>query len=127
MALMNSSPSFDPIDSLFEDVAQLMEQLPNLQHRQLIQQTLATVVRLANSEIDRLDWKILSASLADMERGLELFSYLPPRPQSNYFWLGSYPHRSTRIPNGSSFCSVRNQFRVYGYDRRRWRDYAGRQ
>ena len=73
MALMNSLPSFDPIDSLFENVAQLMEQLPNLQHRQLIQQTLATVVRLANSEIDRLDWKILSASLADMERGLELF------------------------------------------------------
>lgn len=72
MALMNSSSS-DPIDSLSSDVAQLLEQLPNLQHRQLIQQTLATVVRLANSEIDRLDWKILSASLADMERGLQLF------------------------------------------------------
>lgn len=73
MALMNSIPSSDPIDSLSSDVAQLLEQLPNLQHRQLIQQTLATIVRLASSEIDRLDWKILSASLADMERGLELF------------------------------------------------------
>ncbi len=73
MALMNSLPPFDPTDSLLKDVAQIIEQLPNLQHRQLIQQTLATVVRLANSEIDRLDWKILSASLADMERGLELF------------------------------------------------------
>ena len=72
MALMNLIPS-DPIHSLSEDIAQLLEQLPNLQHRQLIQQTLATVVRLANSEIDRLDWKIVSASLADMERGLELF------------------------------------------------------
>ena len=30
-------------------------------------------MRLASSEIDRLDWKILSASLADMERGLKLF------------------------------------------------------
>jgi uncharacterized protein (TIGR00730 family) len=70
---MNSLPSFDPTDSLFEDVAKIIEQLPNLQHRQLIHQTLATVVRLANSEIDRLDWKIVSASLADMERGLQLF------------------------------------------------------
>ncbi|WP_009631227.1 LOG family protein [Synechocystis sp. PCC 7509] len=69
---MNLS-SFNPIDSLSSDVAQLLEQLPNSQHRQLIAQTLATIVRLANSEIDRLDWKILSASLADMERGLELF------------------------------------------------------
>ncbi len=73
MALMNSSTSFDPIDSLPENVAQLLEQLPNLQHRQLIAQTLATIVRLASSDIDRLDWKILSASLADMERGLQLF------------------------------------------------------
>ena len=70
---MNSLTPFDPIDSLSEDVAKILEQLPNLQHRQLIGQTLATVVRLANSEIDRLDWKILSASLADMERGLQLF------------------------------------------------------
>ena len=66
MALMNLISSSDPLDSLPEDVTQLMAQLPNLQHRQLIEQTLATVVRLASSDIDRLDWKILSASLADM-------------------------------------------------------------
>lgn len=70
---MNSSPSLDPLDSLAADVAQLINELPNLQNRQLIQQTLATVIRLASSEIDRQDWKILSASLADMERALELF------------------------------------------------------
>jgi len=70
---MNSSPSLDPLDSLAADIAQLINKLPNLQNRQLIQQTLATVIRLASSEIDRQDWKILSASLADMERALELF------------------------------------------------------
>lgn len=70
---MNSSPSFDPLKSLEADIAELLDKLPNLQHRQLIGQTLATVVRLASSEIDRLDWKILSASLADMERALQLF------------------------------------------------------
>ncbi len=70
---MNSSPSLDPLDSLAADIGQLIDKLPNLQNRQLIQQTLATVIRLASSEIDRQDWKILSASLADMERALELF------------------------------------------------------
>ncbi|KJH71235.1 LOG family protein [Aliterella atlantica] len=70
---MNPSPSFDPLSSLEADIAELLDKLPNLQNRQLIGQTLTTVIRLASSEIDRLDWKILSASLADMERGLELF------------------------------------------------------
>lgn len=70
---MTSSPSFDTLESLKTDIAELIAQLPNLQHQKLIQQALATIVRLASSEIDRLDWKILSASLADMEQGLQLF------------------------------------------------------
>lgn len=70
---MTSSRSLDPTESFQEDIAALIEQLPNLKHRQLIQQAIATIMRLADSEIERLDWKILAASLADMERGLQLF------------------------------------------------------
>lgn len=70
---MTSSPSFETLDALREDIAALVEQLPNLENRRLIQQAIATIVRLSSSEIDRLDWKILAASLADMERGLQLF------------------------------------------------------
>jgi len=70
---MTSSPLFDSQDPLQTDIAELLNQMPTLKHRQLIQQTLATVVRIAHSEIDRLDWKILSASLADMERGFQIF------------------------------------------------------
>ncbi|MEA5619840.1 LOG family protein [Cronbergia sp. UHCC 0137] len=70
---MTSSASFDILDSLQRDIAELIDRLPTLKHRQFIQQALATIVRLADSEIERLDWKILSASLADMERGFELF------------------------------------------------------
>ncbi len=70
---MTSSPLFDPLESLRADIADLVDQLPNLKHRQLVQQTLATIVRIAGSEVDRLDWKILSASLADMERGFQIF------------------------------------------------------
>ncbi|MEA5564180.1 LOG family protein [Anabaena sp. UHCC 0399] len=70
---MTSSASFDTFESLQADIAGLIDRLPTLKHQQLIQQALATIIRLADSDIDRLDWKILSASLADMERGFELF------------------------------------------------------
>jgi uncharacterized protein (TIGR00730 family) len=70
---MTSSASFDTFESLQTDLGALIDRLPTLKHRQYIQQALATIIRLADSDIDRLDWKILSASLADMERGFELF------------------------------------------------------
>jgi hypothetical protein len=70
---MTSSPSFDTLESLRADIAELIDQLPTLKNQKLIQQALATIVRLAGSELERLDWKILSASLADMEQGLQLF------------------------------------------------------
>ena len=70
---MTSSPSFDTLESLRADITKLIDQLPTLKNQQLIQQALATIMRLADSEIDRLDWKILSASLVDMEQGFRLF------------------------------------------------------
>ncbi|MEH2318492.1 LOG family protein [Nostoc sp.] len=70
---MTSSASFDTLESLQADIAELIGRLPTLKNRQFIQQALATILRLADSEIERLDWKILSAALADMERGFQLF------------------------------------------------------
>jgi uncharacterized protein (TIGR00730 family) len=70
---MTSSASFDTLESLKANIAELIERLPNHKNQQFITQALTTVLRLAGSEIDRLDWKILSASLADMEKGFQLF------------------------------------------------------
>ncbi|MBD2356876.1 LOG family protein [Tolypothrix sp. FACHB-123] len=70
---MASSASFDTLESLQADIAELIDRLPTLKNQQLIKQALATIVRLADSDIERLDWKILSAALADMERGFQLF------------------------------------------------------
>lgn len=73
-SLMTSSASFDTLESLQADLAELFNQLPMSKHRHYIIQALSTIVHLAKSEeIDRLDWKILSAALADMERGFQLF------------------------------------------------------
>ncbi len=70
---MTSPASFDTLETLQADIAELFDRLPTLKNQQLIQQALSTIVRLAESEIERLDWKILSSALADMERGFQLF------------------------------------------------------
>jgi len=69
---MTSSEPFDTSENL-RDITKLFDRLPTLKNGHLIQQALATIIRLADSEIERLDWKILSAALADMERGFQLF------------------------------------------------------
>jgi uncharacterized protein (TIGR00730 family) len=70
---MTSETSFDILDSLQADIAELIGRLPSLKNRQFIHQALSTILRLADTELERIDWKILSSSLADMERGFELF------------------------------------------------------
>ena len=70
---MTPSASSDISESLQKDIAQLIEILPTLKNRQFIEQALLTILRLADCEIERLDWKILSSALADMERGFQMF------------------------------------------------------
>lgn len=69
-----TSNDFYTSEHLQADIVGLVEKLPKLKNRKYIQQALNTLLRLAQEEeIDRLDWKILSSSLADMERGFQLF------------------------------------------------------
>jgi len=56
-----------------EQLAELIEQLPTLKYGKLIQRALAVLVRIAGEEVDRLDWKILSAALEDLEQGFQIF------------------------------------------------------
>ncbi len=70
---MSLPPSFDPIEPIPVAVNELIEQLPHLKHSKWIARSLATIARLADAEIERLDWKILSASLQDLEQGFQVF------------------------------------------------------
>ncbi|MFB2919695.1 LOG family protein [Aerosakkonema funiforme] len=70
---MTMTPSFNAHESLPADLAELVERLPTLRHKKWVEQSLATLLRIAGSEIDRLDWKILTASLQDLERGFQTF------------------------------------------------------
>ncbi len=77
---MASSPSSAALQQLKQDLIQLVDQLPSSEHGEMMYKSLSTLVHLAESEIDRLDWKILKSSLRDLARGFEAF----------------YPHRHTR-------------------------------
>lgn len=67
--------SFDPsmLESLQSEIQELLGQVHTMKHGALIQQALMTLVRMAEVEADRLDWKILNASLQDMEKAFRVF------------------------------------------------------
>ncbi len=71
--VMNSSEISQAVDSLQADIIQLVDQLPNLKHKKWISRSLSSLVRMAGEEFETLDWKILSASLLDLERGFTIF------------------------------------------------------
>jgi uncharacterized protein (TIGR00730 family) len=70
----------DARSDLKNDLIATIDRLPTLSNGKWIQRALEAILRLAETEIDRLDWKILSASINDMERAFQVF----------------YPYRHTR-------------------------------
>ncbi|NBO31885.1 MAG: LOG family protein [Cyanobacteria bacterium WB6_1B_304] len=72
-ALSPSHSQSTELDQLRSDLLHLLDRLPSLHHQPWIQRTLATLIRLADEEIDRLDWKIVAASMQDMEQGFKTF------------------------------------------------------
>jgi len=65
---------------LRSEVLRVLENLPNLENGEVIGHIFETLVRMSSQETERLDWKILSYSLLDMEGGFKAF----------------YPYRHTR-------------------------------
>jgi uncharacterized protein (TIGR00730 family) len=58
---------------LKEDLIDLVDRLPTLPHGDRIERALSSILRLADAEIERLDWKILSAAIEDMEKAFQIF------------------------------------------------------
>ncbi|MDJ0553693.1 MAG: LOG family protein [Microcoleaceae cyanobacterium MO_207.B10] len=61
------------VESIEAEVTKLVKNLPTLNYQKWIERSLSTIVRMAGEELDRLDWKILAASLQDMEKGFNIF------------------------------------------------------
>ena len=65
---------------LAQQLQQLLVVLPNHPQGKLIQRALQVLIRVAEEDTERLNWKILTASLEDLEQGFKRF----------------YPYRHTR-------------------------------
>lgn len=67
-------PSFsDDLNTLQEDIQALLHRLPTLKHQKWVTRSISTLIRIAFNDADRLDWKILSYALQDMELGFQAF------------------------------------------------------
>ncbi len=63
----------DALSQLKKDLITALDRLPSTNNGKWIQRALESILRLSEAEIDRLDWKILSASICDMERAFQVF------------------------------------------------------
>jgi len=97
------SPSGKESESLETEVTELINQLPNLEYQLWIRRSLATIARMAGEEVDRLDWKIISASLLDMEKAFQLF--YPYRHIRKIVMFGS-----ARLSSDSPECCMARDF-----------------
>ncbi len=70
---MITPPSSSDPQSLQVEISELLNHLPNMKHGELVQRALMTLVRMAEVEADRLDWKLLNSSLQDMEQAFRVF------------------------------------------------------
>ncbi len=70
----------NPSQILDRQLDELLANLATHPHRQLIQRSLKVLLRIADTDTERLDWKILTASIEDLEQGFKKF----------------YPYRHTR-------------------------------
>ncbi|MGB3263090.1 MAG: LOG family protein [Microcoleus sp.] len=66
-------PSGQGFESLQADVIESIARLPMLKHSEWIERSLSTIVQMAGEDFDRLDWKIISSSLRDMEKAFSMF------------------------------------------------------
>ena len=57
-----------------QQLEELFANLSENPHRQLIKRALGVLSRISNSDTERLDWKILTASLEDLEQGFSRFA-----------------------------------------------------
>ena len=77
---MDLSPQSSLNPQFVEALSQFLNKLPDHPNSQLIQRSLSVLMWMASEEIERADWKIVTATLQDLEKAFIAF----------------YPHRHTR-------------------------------
>ena len=78
-----------------EEIGKFIQQIPKLQHNKWIWRSLMALADMSQQDLERLDWKIVSGTLQDLERGFKLFH--PYRDRRKVAIFGS-----ARIPAENS-------------------------
>lgn len=73
------TPDASP-DDLSHALTTLLDRWDTLHHQKYVKRALNVILRLTDEQVDRLDWKILTAAMEDLEGGFQVF----------------YPHRHVR-------------------------------
>lgn len=60
-------------NTLQAEVRELLDSLPELNYEKWISRSLESIAKMASTEVERLDWKILSSCLYDLERAFAMF------------------------------------------------------
>lgn len=91
------------IQELQSDVSGFLKRLPDLPHAEYIYQALMILLRMADEEIDRLDWKILRASLQDMEKAFQVFHHYRHTRKIAIFGSSRLPETSEEYQSAVAF------------------------
>jgi uncharacterized protein (TIGR00730 family) len=91
------------IQELQSDVSGFLKRLPDLPHAEYIYQALMILLRMADEEIDRLDWKILRASLQDMEKAFQVFHHYRHTRKIAIFGSSRLPETSEEYKSAVAF------------------------
>ncbi|MDJ0726836.1 MAG: LOG family protein [Prochloraceae cyanobacterium] len=70
---MALSPTNKTNSALSREIIELFDRLPNIKHGRLLERALGVLLRIASDEVDRLDLKILTYALEDLEKGFKIF------------------------------------------------------
>ena len=114
---MHRTPSLlaaEDVQALQSRLTQVIARLPELSHGDLIYQALLTLLEMAEEEMERLDWKILKASLQDMERGFQVFSQYRHIRKISIFGSSRLPPESPEYEMAVAFaqCVTQQGFMV---------------
>lgn len=91
------------IDALCSSIQKLADELPAQENGDLIYQALMTIFQIASGPTDRLDWKILSASLQDLEQGFQVFHAYRHIRKISIFGSARIPADSAEYQIASAF------------------------
>jgi uncharacterized protein (TIGR00730 family) len=71
---MIHTPSPAAVEALRTNLNQLLDQLPTRPDGELMLQALSSLCQMTETEMDRLDWKILRSCLRDLRQGFQVFA-----------------------------------------------------